>query len=98
MILHIALAQFKPSTDPALIKKFFEDIGGLRHDVPGIVNYSWGVNDSPEGLSQGFTHALTMTFRDAQVREAYLNHPKHLALKQAALPHVGNIVVVDYPV
>ena len=98
MILHIALAQFKPGTDPVLITKVFENLGALRHDVPGIVNYSWGENDSPEGLSHGFTHALTMTFRDAEVRDAYLNHPKHLALKQAALPHLVNIVVVDYPV
>ena len=98
MILHIALVQFKPGTDPALIKRVFEDLGALHHHVPGIVNYSWGENDSPEGLSQGFTHALTMTFRDAEVRDAYLKHPKHLALKQAALPHLVNIVVVDYPV
>ena len=98
MILHLAVARFKPGTDPAIIQNFFEGIGTLHHDVPGIVNYSWGLNDSPEGMSQGFTHGMAMTLRDAQVRKAYLNHPKHLALKQAVLPHLDHVVVVDYPV
>ena len=98
MILHLAVARFKNGTDPEIIRNFFEEIGTLHHDVPGIVNYSWGVNDSSEGLSQGFTHGMAMTLRDAQVREAYLKHPRHLALKQAMLPHLDNVLVVDYPV
>ena len=98
MILHLAVARFKPGTDAAIIKKFFEELGTLHHEVPGIVSYSWGVNDSPEGFSQGFTHGMAMTLRDADARVAYLNHPKHIALKQAVLPHLDNVVVLDYPV
>ena len=97
MILHLVVARFKPGTDPAVIRKFFEDLDALRSILPGIVSYTWGENDSPEGLSQGFTHALEMKLRDAAARDEYLNHPAHLALKQAIFPHLDNVIVVDYP-
>jgi hypothetical protein len=64
--------------------------------VPGILDYSWGANNSPEGLSQGFTHAFVMTFRDVAARDAYLPHPAHEKVKQQILPHVEAVIVFDY--
>jgi hypothetical protein len=93
---HIAVAKFKAGTNARQITGFFEAIGSLREQVPGILDYSWGANNSPEGLSQGFTHALVMTFRDAAAREDYLHHPAHEKAKHGILPFVEAVVVIDY--
>ena len=93
---HIAIAKFKPGTSDKQIADFFEAIGRIRDVVPGILDYSWGVNNSTEGLSQGFTHAFVMTFKDATTREAYLHHPAHEKAKNGILPSVEAVVVLDY--
>jgi hypothetical protein len=93
---HIALVKFKPGTGGQIIRESFEAIGKLRETIPGILEYSWGPNNSPEGWNQGFTHAFVMTFQDASARDAYLPHPAHERVKQLVLPHVEAVVVVDY--
>ena len=66
--------------------------------IPGIEDYVSGANCSPEGLNQGYTHGLVMTFTDAAARDAYLPHPDHERVKQAVLPHVESVVVFDFEV
>jgi hypothetical protein len=95
---HIAIAKFKPGTSDHQIADFFEAIGRIRELVPGILDYSWGVNNSTEGLSQGFTHAFVMTFEDAATREAYLRHPAHEKAKNGILPFIEAVAVFDYDV
>ena len=92
----LALAKFKPGTSEQAIRDFFESISKLREVTPGILDYSWGANNSPEGLGQGFTHAFVMTFKDAAARDAYLPHPAHEKVKQLVLPHVESVIVFDY--
>lgn len=93
---HLALAKFKPGTAAQTIQEFFEAIGKLRDVLPGILDYSWGANNSIEGLDQGFTHAFVMTFQDAAAREAYLHHPAHEKARDGILPSVEVVVVLDY--
>jgi hypothetical protein len=93
---HIALVKFKPGTTEQIIRESFEAIGKLRETIPGILDYSWGPNNSPEGWNQGFTHAFVMTFQDASARDAYLPHPAHERVKQLVLPHIEAVVVLDY--
>jgi hypothetical protein len=95
---HVAIVKFKPGTSDEQITRSFEAIGKLRDVVPGILDYSWGANNSPEGLNQGFTHAFVMTFKNAAARDAYLPHPAHEKVKQLVLPHVESVIVFDYEV
>src|SRR5215510_12903886 len=95
---HLALVKFKPGTGDRQIAQFFDAIGKLRDVIPGILDYSWGKNNSPEGLHQGLTHAFVMTFKDAAARDAYLPHPAHEKVKQLVLPRVESVVVFDYEV
>lgn len=97
-VKHIALVQFKPGTTDAVIAQCFEAIGKLRGTIPGILDYSWGPNNSPEGLTQGLTHGFVMTFQDAASRDIYLPHPEHEKAKELVLPHVAQVVVLDYAV
>jgi len=93
---HIAIVKFKPGTVDQTIRHSFEAIGKLRDVIPGILDYSWGANNSPEGLSHGFTHAFVMTFKDAAARDAYLPHQAHEKVKQLVLPNVEAVIVFDY--
>ena len=95
-VKHLALVKFKAGTASSKITECFEAIGQLRQSIPGISDYSWGANNSPEGLTQGFTHAFVMTFQDAAARDAYLPHPDHELAKQIVLPHVEAVLVLDY--
>lgn len=93
---HLVLLQFKAGVPAAMIAGLFADLGGLREVIPGIEHFSGGPYSSPEGLNQGFTHGFVMTFRDAESRNVYLDHPEHEKVKQAILPHIDNVIAFDY--
>jgi hypothetical protein len=95
-VKHIALVRFKAGTSAQVITECFTKLRGLRAVIDGIIDYSWGANTSPEDLSQGFTHALIMTFKDAMARDAYLAHPAHEKAKASILPQVESVVIFDY--
>jgi hypothetical protein len=95
-VKHLALVKFKPGTDDKKITECFEAIGRLRISIDGILDYSWGSNNSPESLNQGFTHGFVMTFTGAAARDAYLPHPEHEKVKDLELPHVEKVLVFDY--
>ncbi len=98
MIRHILLVKFKPEANPSKIENVRELFEAMPTKVEGVEAVEWGLNDSPEGLDQGFTHAVMMTFADEQARQNYLPHPEHEALKAVFVPLVGDIIVFDYTV
>ena len=95
-IKHIALLKFKASTSPEQIDQVLNDLLDLSESVPGVEDYIAGPNNSPEGLSKGFTHGFIMTFTDAAARDAYLPHPEHERFKAAALPLIEDVAVFDF--
>jgi len=97
-VQHIALFKFKPETTPEKIDEIFAHLLDITETIPGIENFVSGPNNSPEGLSQGYTHAMIMTFQDSAARDAYLPHPDHEKFKSAALPHIEAVTVVDFEV
>jgi len=97
-IKHIVFLKFKPETSPEQVDTIFSDLLDLSESIPGIEDYVAGANNSPEGLSQGYTHALVMTFTDAATRDAYLPHPDHERFKASALPLIEAAAVVDFEV
>ena len=96
LVQHIALLQFKAGTSDEIVAEIFQKLERLTHVIPGITSFSFGLNTSPEGLAQGFTHGMTMTFKDAAARDAYVRHPEHEQFKAEAIPFVANVVVLDY--
>ncbi len=95
---HIVLFKFKPEVTAEEIEGLFNEVLEMTESIPGIENYSAGVNTSPEGMSQGFTHGLLMTFTDAAARDAYLPHPEHERIRGLLLPKVETAAVFDYEV
>jgi hypothetical protein len=70
----------------------------LKDKIPGIVAFEHGVNHSPEGLNQNFTHVYLLTFEDEAARNAYLPHPEHEAFGKLLMGSgiFDGAFVVDY--
>jgi hypothetical protein len=51
---------------------------------------------SPEGLNDGFTHCFTLTFAQAEDRDAYLVHPAHQQFVATLKPALAKSLVLDY--
>jgi hypothetical protein len=81
MIVHLVLLKVRADVPAARVAEVFAEIGALREEIAGIVDYAWGPYSSPEGLNRGFTHGFSMTFTDAAHRDLYLPHPAHEVVK-----------------
>src|SRR5687768_11782272 len=93
-VFHLVLLKFKPA-GAGQVDRLFAALDGLRK-IPGMLSFKAGRNNSPEGLSQGFTHGFVMTFKDAAARDVYLAHPDHEKVKAEFLPLVENVLVFDF--
>lgn len=97
-VKHIAVVRFKEGTSEEQIQTLFNDILDITETIPGIEDYVSGPNSSPEGLNQGYTHGLIMTFTDAAARDAYLAHPEHQRVVGLIMPSVESLLVFDFEV
>ncbi len=93
---HVVLFSFKPGSSAADIKKVEDAFRALPSKIPEIKGLEWGLNNSPEGLNQGFTHCFFLTFDSEKGREIYLPHPAHKAFGSVLKPHLEKVLVVDY--
>jgi hypothetical protein len=97
-VKHIALVKFKEGTSNEQIQELFDQILDITETIPGIEDYVSGPYSSPEGLNQGYSHGLIMTFVDAAARDAYLPHPEHERVKGLIMPHVDSLLTFDFEV
>ena len=95
-VKHLAFFQFKDTCTPEDVAGVWRIIEALPRQIPGILDLTWGVNTSPEGLSEGFTHSFVMLFENAAARDAYLPHPIHAAAAAAVLKLLAQVVVCDH--
>jgi hypothetical protein len=93
---HVVLFKFKDGTSKDQLRKIEDAFRALPAKIPTIVGFEWGLDVSPEGLSQGFTHCFLVTFKDAKGRDAYLPHPEHKKFAELARPYFDKVLVVDY--
>ena len=68
----------------------------LPSQIPTIVAFEHGINNSPENLNDGLTHCFLVSFANEAGREAYLPHPAHKAFVEVLKPHMEKVVVIDY--
>lgn len=77
VLRHVVIFKYKETATPAQIDEITTAFAALQEKIPGIKSFEWGVNSSPEGIDQGFTHCYLLTFENAAARDAYLPHPEH---------------------
>lgn len=76
-VRHVVVFRFKPDASPEKIRQITEAFAALKDQIPGVLSFEHGVNNSPEKLNQGFTHVYQLTFTNASARDTYLVHPAH---------------------
>lgn len=96
VLRHVVLFQFKDSAAVADVKSVETAFSALPSKIPQILDYEWGLNNSPEGLEKGFTHCFFVTFRSEEDRATYLPHPDHQAFVELLGPFLEDVLVVDY--
>jgi hypothetical protein len=97
-VRHIVIFKYKNGAPSDKIQQVTDAFRALPHQIPGIVSFEYGVNNSPEGKNLGFTHVFTVTFENAQARDTYLPHPMHQQFGELLqrLGILADVFVVDY--
>lgn len=92
---HVVLFGFGNAAPSAIAEVIYRFVQ-LKALVPGVVDFEWGENSSPEGLDHGHSHAFLLTFASVEARDAYLVHPHHIAFVNWVQPFVSSATVLDY--
>ena len=95
MILHIVLFKSKPDAAPDAVARLDDALGQLVGRIPGLTEYSWGPNVSPEGKGQGYDLGFVMSFETAAARDAYLPHPEHTNVGPLVGAVADDVLVFD---
>lgn len=96
LLRHVVLFKFKDTSSAEDVKKVEDAFLGLTDKIKEIKDLEWGLNNSPEGLDQGFTHCFFVTFESEEDRAVYLPHPDHKAFTEVLGPHLDKVLVFDY--
>lgn len=96
LLRHVVLFKFKDEASASDVQSVVDAFLELPNQIDAIQKIEWGTNNSPEGLSQGFTHCFFLTFASEADRDAYLPHPDHKAFGGILGPHLDKVLVVDY--
>ncbi len=96
MLRHVVLFKFKDASTPEQVKEVEDAFLALPSKIKEIKSLEWGLNNSPEGLNQGFTHCFFVTFDSEEDRAVYLPHPDHKAFGATLTPHLDKVLVIDY--
>ena len=96
VLRHAVFFSFMPSSSDADVRSVVDAFEALLEKVDSIIGFQHGVNDSPEKLDDGFTHAFLLSFDDEAGRTAYLPHPAHQEFGNVLRPHMKDVFVIDY--
>ncbi len=96
MLRHLVMFKFKDDSSAADIAKVVDAFRGLKSKIPEVAAFEYGVDNSPEGLANGFTHCFLITFKSEDDRAVYLPHPAHKAFVEVLKPHLDKVQVLDY--
>ena len=96
LLRHVVLFKFLDGTTREQVQSIEAAFRALPAQVREIREFEWGVDRSPEGLSQGYTHCFLVTFLSEKDRDAYLPHPAHRAFVALLQPCLDKVLVIDY--
>ena len=98
IVRYVLIGRFSQKMTADLYEEFIHAFRGLSKKIEGILSFEYGMNNSPEGLNQGMTHVIILTFVNAEARNAYLIHPAHVRFAKwlGGLGILENLMVVDY--
>lgn len=98
MLRHIVLLQFKETLGKPQREQILTAFADLKNQINEVQHIEVGANHSPEDLNKNFTHAVIVTFQNAQSRDAYLIHPAHQSFVQLLKPSLADVLVIDFDI
>jgi len=96
LLRHIVMFKFVNGLEQEKIDEVVAEFSSLEDKIDSIIDYEYGTNNSEEGMSGGFTHCFTVTFRDEAGRDAYLPHPAHREFVKLLAGRIDDVLVFDY--
>lgn len=96
LLRHVVEFQFKDSSSKDDIQKVVDGFRSLPSKISAVADFEYGVDNSPEGLANGFTHCFLLTFKSEADRDIYLKHPAHTEFVDVLKPHLEKAQVLDY--
>ena len=96
VLRHIVNLKYKADATKEQVNEAEMAFENLKNEISEIQSLEWGINDSEEGASKGFTHTFTLTFTNEHGREIYLFHKAHLDLVSKIGPIIEDVLVMDY--
>ena len=95
-LIHLVLIKFKDDIKNEELQKVINGAYELQK-ISAVQDLNFSNNISPEGLSKGYTHSLTMKFSQAKDRDSiYLPHPIHQGFVKLFVPLTESVLVFDY--
>jgi hypothetical protein len=95
-VKRIVLFKFKDATTSQKIDQIFEALGGLKDEIPGVLDFTCGAYSSSDGLNQGFTHAFIATYQDEAARDGFGPHPAHQKALTVVGPEIDKVLAFDF--
>ncbi len=95
-IVHFVALKYKSTTSDAEKVALRSNFKALKKKIPVIVSIESGENNSVEKRNKDFTDAFVIKFKNEKDRDAYLNHPEHVAFKNKNLSLVDDVFVMDF--
>ncbi len=96
LLRHVVLFAFNDTATSAQIQGVEEAFCDLPDKIEEVYDFEWGLDVSPEKISQGYTHCFLVTFLNEKDRDTYLVHPVHQEFVANLQPHLAKALVVDY--
>ena len=96
VLRHAVFFSFKEAASTEDVQGVADAFSQLPSKIDSIIDFQWGVNNSPEGLNDGFSHCFLLTFKDEAGRAKYLPHADHKAFGDVLRPHKDQVFVIDY--
>jgi hypothetical protein len=93
---HAVFFKVRDDAAPQSIKSAEEAFAALPTKIPDIKAFEWGINNSPEGHDDGFTHCFMLTFDSEAALDRYVAHPEHQALVKVLTPVLDKLRVMDF--
>jgi hypothetical protein len=92
----VVLFKFQETSSSQDVKSVIAEFNSLKGKIKQIKNLEWGLNNSPEKLNEGLTHAFILTFSSEKDRDDYLVHPEHKKFGESVGKHIDKVVVLDF--
>jgi hypothetical protein len=93
---HVVEFKFRDSSSKEQVAEVVQAFRNLPSKISAVADFEYGVDNSPEGLANGFTHCFLLTFRSEADRDVYLKHPDHIKFVEVLKPHLDQVQVMDY--